>query len=150
MTPTAILFIGIPATGKSTFYKTHFFHTHMRLNLDMLKTRYRETLFLNACIEAKQPFVVDNTNVTKDDRARYIEVAKRAGFTILGYYFQSKVQDAINRNALRDKTERVPDVGILGKAGQLQIPTYMEGFDRLYYVSMIDGDFVIQDWQDEL
>jgi len=37
----AIIFIGIQATGKSTFYKDNFFKTHIRINLDMLKTRKR-------------------------------------------------------------------------------------------------------------
>lgn len=58
----AILFIGIQASGKTTFYKERFFKTHIRVNLDMLKTRHRESLLLKACIEMKQPFVVDNTN----------------------------------------------------------------------------------------
>jgi hypothetical protein len=66
----AILFIGIQAVGKSTFYKERFFTTHVRINLDMLKTRHRELLLLQACIAARQPFVVDNTNIFKRDRAR--------------------------------------------------------------------------------
>jgi predicted kinase len=49
----AILFIGIPASGKSTFYKERFFTTHIRVNLDMLKTRKREALILQACLVAK-------------------------------------------------------------------------------------------------
>ena len=59
---TAIILIGIPASGKSTFCKERLFDTHLRLNLDMLKTRHREKLLLQACIAAQQPFVVDNTN----------------------------------------------------------------------------------------
>lgn len=62
----AIIFIGIQGAGKSTFYRHHFFNTHIRINLDMLKTRHREQIFLQACLEAKQPFVVDNTNPTVD------------------------------------------------------------------------------------
>jgi len=34
----AVIFTGIQAVGKSTFYKEHFFTTHVRINLDMLKT----------------------------------------------------------------------------------------------------------------
>ena len=68
----AIIFVGIQASGKSTFYRERFFDTHLRINLDMLKTRYREQLILRACIEAKQPFVVDNTNPSVEERARYI------------------------------------------------------------------------------
>jgi transcriptional regulator with XRE-family HTH domain len=35
----AIIFVGIQASGKSTFYRERFFDTHLRINLDMLKTR---------------------------------------------------------------------------------------------------------------
>lgn len=58
----AILLCGIQATGKSTFCRERLFSSHVRLNLDMLKTRHREDVLLRACIEAKQPFVIDNTN----------------------------------------------------------------------------------------
>ena len=65
----AILFIGIPAVGKSTFYQERFFTTHVRINLDMLKTRAREFLLIHACLAGKQPFVVDNTNTLIRERA---------------------------------------------------------------------------------
>ena len=38
----AVILIGIQGAGKSTFYKDRFFNTHVRINLDMLKTRHRE------------------------------------------------------------------------------------------------------------
>ena len=79
----------------STFYRTHFADSHIRLNLDMLKTRHREHLLLEAMLEAKQPFVVDNTNPIPEDRARYILPAKAAKFGIVGYYFKSQASQAI-------------------------------------------------------
>src|SRR5215510_15125912 len=97
----AVIFIGIQGAGKSTFYKERFFDTHVRINLDMLKTRHREQLLLKACIEAKQPFVVDNTNVTREQRAKYITAAKPAQFKITGYYFNTDIEDAIKRNSGR-------------------------------------------------
>ena len=86
----AIIFTGIQATGKSTFYRDTFFKTHIRINLDMLKTRHREKLLLNACLEMKHPFVVDNTNPGVEDRQRYILPAKDHKFRVVGYYFQSE------------------------------------------------------------
>ncbi len=59
-----ILFIGIQATGKSSFYLERFFRTHVRINGDMLKTRHREELLVRACLEGKTPFVVDKMNLT--------------------------------------------------------------------------------------
>ena len=74
-----IIFIGIQATGKSEFYKRRFYNTHIRINLDMLKTRNKEKILVEACLEAKQPFVVDNTNPTLADRKKYIDPAKNKG-----------------------------------------------------------------------
>lgn len=68
----AVIFIGLQAAGKSSFYREKFIDTHIRINLDMLKTRHRETILLNACLEAKQPLVIDNTNPTIEERKRYI------------------------------------------------------------------------------
>ncbi|PPT07188.1 polynucleotide kinase 3-phosphatase-like [Geitlerinema sp. FC II] len=68
----SIIFAGIKGSGKSTFYFQYFANTHLRINLDMLKTRHREKLIFEACLYAKQPLVIDNTNPTKLDRARYI------------------------------------------------------------------------------
>ena len=90
----AVIFIGIQGSGKSTFYKERFVDTHIRINLDMLKTRHREQYLVNACIVAKQAFVVDNTNPTRADRSRYIEPAKAAGFKVIGYYFQPRSKPA--------------------------------------------------------
>ncbi len=144
----AVIFCGIQATGKSTFYRHRFFRTHMRINLDMLKTRWREDIFLRACVEAGQPFVVDNTNTLASERARYIALAKPAGFHIVGYYFQSRLEDALRRNAGRGGAERIPDQGLYMMRRRLQIPAYSEGFDRLYYVKIAgDGSFTVSEWR---
>jgi predicted kinase len=110
----AVVFVGIQASGKSSFYRARFFDTHLRINLDMLKTRHREQLLLHACIEAKQPFVVDNTNPTVEERARYIELASSGGFRVVGYYFNSQPKEALARNNQRTGRARIPEKGILG------------------------------------
>jgi len=143
----AILFTGIQATGKSTFYKHYFVDTHIRINLDMLKTRLREHILVNACIEAKQPFVVDNTNPSVENRQKYITLAKKAGFKIIGYYFQSKLKEALKRNSTRTGKACIPEQGIKSAYGKLQIPTFSEGFDMLYYVTInADNSFTVKEW----
>lgn len=58
----AVIFCGVQASGKSGFYRERFFRTHVRVSLDLLRTRHREKLFLHLCLESGQRFVVDNTN----------------------------------------------------------------------------------------
>ena len=74
----AIIFTGLQGSGKSSFYKERFFTTHMRISLDLMRTRNRERQFLALCLETGQRFVIDNTNPTRQDRAKYIEAAKEA------------------------------------------------------------------------
>ena len=140
-----VLFTGIQAAGKSTFFRERFFDTHVRINLDMLRTRNRERILFEACLSAKQPLVVDNTNLTRAARAAFIEPARCAGFAVVGYYFRSVVAESLVRNAERGPQQRVPDAGVRGAAGQLEIPDPAEGFDALYYVRVDDG-FVVEPW----
>ena len=147
----AVILIGIQASGKTTFYKERFFNTHIRLSLDMLKTRPREMILLRACIAAKQAFVVDNTNILKTDRRRYIELAKPAGFRITGYYFQSDVKGVLQRNKQRTGKAVIPVPGIFGTLKRLQQPSLEEGFDKLYHVSISpSNEFVITEWSDKV
>lgn len=147
----AIIFIGIQGSGKSSFYREQFFDTHVRINLDMLKTRRREQLLLQACLSAKQPFVVDNTNVLAKERARYITMAQAAGFQIVGYYFRADVQGALERNSQRIGKAAVPPRALLGTYKRLQLPRLEEGFDRLYYVFLDKtNQFQEQEWKDEV
>jgi len=147
----AVIFIGIQATGKSTFYKERFFKTHIRINLDMLKTRSSEDILLDACIKAKQPFVVDNTNPSIEDRKKYIDIAKNAKFRVVGYYFQSNIADAIMRNEKREGKECIPLAGIKSTHAKLQLPSLEEGFDELYYVKIDDENkFVVEEWKNEI
>jgi predicted kinase len=149
-TMEAVIFCGIQATGKSSFFRERFFHSHIRINLDMLRTRHREGLLLRACLEGKQRFVVDNTNPSVADRAPYIAAARAAGFRVVGYYFASHAAEALRRNQARAESERVPDAGLLGTHKRLELPRRDEGFDELYYVRLTDGGFVVEEFCDEI
>ncbi len=142
----AVILVGIQAVGKSTFYYQRFRDTHIRINLDMLKTRHREQILVEACIAAKQPFVVDNTNATVAERARYIALAKAARFRVVGYYFQSKLQDAVQRNRQRATPKVIPEIGMAATYKRLQPPSLAEGFDQLYSVTIGEsGEFAVQE-----
>lgn len=146
----AVVFIGLQGAGKSSFYKERFFATHLRLSLDLLKTRHRERRLLQVCIETQQRFVVDNTNPTQAERRVYIRAAREAGFRVIGYYFQSRVEDCMRRNEQRPAAERVPLRGLLGTAGRMELPSREEGFDELHYVRIDETcGFVVEGWRDE-
>lgn len=145
----AVLLIGIQASGKSTFYRERFFDTHVRLNLDMLRTRNRERMLLQACISAQQPFVVDNTNPLSAERARYIEPARAAGFRVIGYFFEPNPRAAAARNEARAEGKRIPRAGLFGTLKKLERPRREEGFDELYSVDAQEGQFIVTEYPKE-
>jgi predicted kinase len=143
----AIMLIGLPGSGKSTFYKQRFFQTHVRISLDLLKTRNRERMLLTACLTSDQPYVVDNTNPTKAERAYYIQRARLKRFRVIGYYFAESPADCLQRNAARPKLEQVPAVAVYATANKLQPPSLEEGFDQLFTVRLQEETFQIDPWQ---
>lgn len=139
-----VIFVGIQASGKSTFYRERFFQTHMRINLDMLRTRNRENLFIQASLEAKQPFVIDNTNPTMVERQKYIGYAKEHRFKVIGYFFEPDYALSLERNEKRTGKERIPEVALKSTLKKMQPPSYREGFDELYTVSSTGGHFFVE------
>jgi predicted kinase len=146
----AILFCGIQATGKTSFFKDRFLKTHVRISMDLLKTRYREQQFVDTCLRTQMSFVVDNTNPSREERKSYIDKAKAHRFIVTGYYFRSQIDEALKRNALRQGSENVPEKGVLGTYKRLELPHYSEGFDKLFFVEIIDSTFHIKEWNNEI
>ncbi|MGI6456548.1 MAG: AAA family ATPase [bacterium] len=145
----AIILMGIQASGKTTFYVQRFLHSHVRISQDLLRTRHREKLFLQACLDTLQPFVVDKTNALAEERRKYIELAKAAHFEVVGYYFIPDVSGALRRNATRPPKQVVPDIAIFGTRKKFEIPTYAEGFDRIYHVELQKEDFAVHEMPHE-
>ena len=129
-----IILVGLQASGKSTFYLNYFYKTHMRINLDMLKKRKREDIFLQACVDGSQRVVIDNTNPTVEERQRYIELFKKYHFKIIGYYFEADLESCLERNICREGKEKIPERGIRSTLSKMVLPSYTEGFDELYTV----------------
>lgn len=130
----AVIFIGVQGSGKTTFYRERLFDTHIRISLDMLRTRTREEILIRACLLARQPFVVDNTNILVSQRAAYIAIAREARFRVVAYFFRSELREAIRRNAGRQGKQAIPVAGVVSTFKRLQPPTPEEGFDEIHTV----------------
>ncbi len=145
-----IIFCGIQASGKTTFFKENFFKTHVHISLDLLKTRHREDKFLEVCFQTQQRFVVDNTNPTKVERKKYISKAKAHKYKVTGYYFQSKLTESLERNSKRKGKENISEIGVKATFNKLEVPDLAEGFDELYYVEIGNDGFTIKEWTNEI
>jgi predicted kinase len=141
----AIVLCGVQGSGKTTLYRDRFLATHVRVSMDLLRTRHREAAFVAVCLETRQPFVVDNTNPTPADRRRYLEPARAGGFRTVGYLVEVDPAEALGRNAERTGRARVPVSGVARTARRLLRPTPEEGFDELWHATAVPGG----DWRIE-
>lgn len=140
-----IVFCGLQASGKSTFYQQYFASTHLRLNLDMLKTRHRENILFEAALASKTKLVIDNTNPDLLSRSRYIQRAIDAGFEVIAYYFATDLASTLKRNRQRSGKANIPEAGVRATYKKLEIPKISEGFSEIFQVKMVDGQqFSIQ------
>lgn len=149
-----IIFIGLQASGKSTFFRTHFATTHEYISKDRMRNvrrpGLRQAQLIEEALQAQRSVVIDNTNPTVEDRASLINLGRMYGAEIVGYYFESQVSRCLERNRLRQGKERVPDVAIYVTAKKLVRPSYAEGFDRLFYVRMAgDSRFEVHPWKED-
>ena len=147
MQKTMVIMIGLQGSGKSTFFEKHLAEDYVRVNLDTLKTRHRERMLIEECLSEGKSFAVDNTNPTRADRNRYISLAQENGYYIIGYFMESKIKDCIARNTLREGSARVPNTAIAATSNKLEIPSFEEGFDELYFVKNNGKSMIIEEWR---
>ena len=139
-----IIFTGVQASGKSSFYLLNLYHSHLRINLDMLKTRHRENMIFEAGLSSKTKMVIDNTNPTRADRERYIQRAIDAGFEVISYYFETDLNSTLSRNAQRAGKANIPEVGVRATFKKLQVPSFDEGFSQIFRICIIgNGEFSV-------
>ena len=147
---TMVILMGLQGSGKSTFFAREFADKKFKhISLDVLKTRRKEADVLQDCIDNNKSCIIDNTNPTKADRARYIVPGKNCGFRVIGYFMQSKLAECLERNEKRER--QVPKKGILATFNKMEMPSLDEGFDELNFVSIENGEFKISKWiEDEI
>ena len=96
-TSQIIIFIGLQASGKTTFYESLLACRGLvHINLDTLHTRHQEAMAIRTCLDSKKSLVIDNTNPQIIDRQRYIPLVRAQGYEVIGIFFQSRVRDCIN------------------------------------------------------
>ena len=72
-----VVLIGMPASGKSTFFKRFFeAHGYVHVNRDTLGSEAKCVSAATQALESKKSVVVDNTNPTVQSRLQYIQIAE--------------------------------------------------------------------------
>ncbi len=142
---TVVLAIGLPGSGKSSWFKRHNIRP---LSSDLLRQllfddpeeqRFQDLVFVNlrsmlkARLIAKRPMnYVDATNLTPHDRRNWIKLAKDFGYDVQGVFFDVPLEVCLERNHKRSRT--VSDEVMRKMAGKLRPPTFDEGFSKITVV----------------
>jgi predicted kinase len=140
----AVVLCGVQGSGKTTLYRDRFLDTHVRISLDLLRTRAREAAFLQLCLDTRQPFVVDDTNATARERARFVGPAREAGFRVVGYVVEVDFAVAAARNAARTGKARVPEAALRDALRRFIRPDPAEGFEELWHATTQENGWAVE------
>jgi predicted kinase len=148
-----VVFVGLPASGKSSFYRARFAATHALVSKDLMPNNRRRAArqleLVTAALRAGRPVVVDNTNTRRADRAELLQVAAAWRIPAVVYHFTATVETCLARNRAREGKARVPDVALFTAKKLLEPPGDDEGFAARYDVAILapvgDSDINISD-----
>jgi predicted kinase len=134
-----IIFVGLQAAGKTTYFNRKLAATHVHVGGDLLKSgrnrEMRQRQMIGDALASGRSVVVDNTNPTPAVRAPLIEIGRRFGARVIACYFEANVRDVIARNHAREGKARVPDVAIWVTKRKLVPPSFDEGFDEVRVIA---------------
>jgi predicted kinase len=144
------MFVGLQASGKTTFFRERFAASHVHVSKDLFRRarnrERRQARLIEEAFRAAKSVVLDNTNPSRESRRAAIALGRSLSARVVGYYFESRFALSLERNRRREGALRVPDAALKATASQLERPSLGEGFEELWYVSIVDGSFVVEPW----
>ena len=142
---SVILAIGLPGSGKSSWFKRHKITP---LSSDMLRgllfddpteQRFQDLIFSNlrsmlkARLIARRPLnYVDATNLTPHERQSWVKLGNDYGYDVQAVFFDVPLEVCLERNQRR---ERVVAEDVMRRmSAKLKAPTFEEGFSKITVV----------------
>lgn len=142
---TVVLAIGLPGSGKSSWFKRH---NVTPLSSDMLRAllfddpteqRFQDLIFSNlrsmlkARLIARRPLnYVDATNLTPQERQSWIKLGHDYGYEVQAVFFDVPLEVCLERNHKRERV--VADDVMRRMSAKLKAPTFEEGFSKITVV----------------
>ncbi len=146
-----VLSIGLPGSGKSTWFKRHnilpLSSDMVRILLfdDVTEQRYQDLVFstlrtmLRARLLARRPWnYLDATNLSAHERRSWIKLAHDFGYEAHAVFFDVPPEVCIERNQRRERN--VPEDVMQRMATKLRPPKFEEGFAKITVVRLKKKD----------
>lgn len=130
MKQTVTLLIGLPGSGKTTFYEQHFSsEADVRISQDMLGSKEACVLELEAVLERGQSAVIDRVNFNKKQRQTWIDIARKHGAEVHAIYLEVPKDICLDRLNNRKGHETIPEE--MPEERKLEI---IEQFDKMMFI----------------
>ena len=142
-----VLAIGLPGSGKSSWFKRH---NVIPLSSDLVRgllfddateQRFQDLVFsslrslLRARLVAGRPMnYIDATNLSPKERHSWIKMAQDFGYEAHAVFFDVPTEICMERN--RKRLRNVPDDVMLRMAQKLRPPKFDEGFSKVVVVRL--------------
>jgi predicted kinase len=146
-----VLAIGLPGSGKSSWFKRHQINP---LSSDLLRAllfddaqeqRFQDLVFSNlrsmlkARLIARRPMnYVDATNLTPQERHHWIKLGKDYGYEVHAVFFDVPLEVCLDRN--RRRQIAVDEAVMHRMSSKLRAPTFDEGFSKITVVRVKKKD----------
>ena len=156
-TPTVFVMVGLPYSGKSTYIKKdkilrklpildtdsyieNYAKEKNKSYSDVFaKTIGRATDRMNSLVNANykfgQSFILDQTNLSVEKRAKIIKKAKENSFKVVALSFAPYKDEAKLKQRIElRKDKKIPMQVLKTMASKFVLPTEAEGFDQVIWV----------------
>ena len=141
-TQELVLFVGCPASGKSTFYTLYMKPAgYGHINRDKLGSWQKCVAECSRMLQAGHSVVVDNTNPDLESRGRYLSLASGANVPARCFLFTTSIPHAQHNNRFRELTnkdphyKRVNAIAFNSYKSRFLQPQVEEGFAEIVMVS---------------
>ena len=145
-----VIMVGAPASGKSYYSLGLESKGFVRINKDTMKTDKVAEKAFNAAFKEGRNIVIDNTNPTKETRAKWIAAAKKASYsvTIVWMNFPMAIVEFLDNYRIyknKNQDTHVPAVAMRVYYKKLEAPTQDE-CDNLVEVKTINNTEMLSVW----
>lgn len=131
-----ILNVGFPASGKSHVTLNVIKHNYEYINQDTLKTAKKCIIATESALKLGKSVIIDNTNIKKEDRKIFIDLAKKYKIKCKCFLFTTPIETCKHNSYFRNYTTNgninpIPQLVYNLMKSKYVKPELSEGFDAI-------------------